>query len=61
MSTLNRSIGIIIILILLCQWVLGYQLPAAMTFFLGAWLDNDVVLTRYAGNTVTSERQAILI
>lgn len=38
MSTLNRSIGIIIILILLCQWVLGYQLPAAITFFLGAWL-----------------------
>ena len=38
MTIINRVIGIITSLILLCQWLVGYQLPAAIGFFLVAWL-----------------------
>lgn len=56
MSIINRVIGIIITLILLCQWLLGYQLPAAMAFFLVAWLIGLVTMWLLPDTTTTANR-----
>ncbi len=58
MSIINRVIGIIITLILLCQWLLGYQLPAAMAFFLVAWLIGLVTMWLLPDTTTTANRQS---
>lgn len=56
MSIINRVIGIIITLILLCQWLLGYQLPAAVAFFLVAWLIGLVTMWLLPDTTTTANR-----